>query len=329
MPDPAEQAASPPAAASAEVSEFESLLNKEFKPKTDEAKSAVKQAVPHAGRAGSFGHDPGFATTSSRRLKPSSRRSTASSPSSSISSFTMRTSRSSKAHGAGCTISSTTRKPARNLKIRVMNISKKDLGKTLKRYKGTAWDQSPLFKKIYEEEFGTSGGEPFGCLIGDYYFDHTRAGCGTAGRDGADCRRRARAVHHRRVPTLMKMESWQELINPRDLTKIFLTPEYAAWKSLRESEDSRYVGLAMPRYLSRLPYSAKTNPVDDFAFEEDTAAADHTATCGPMPRMRWPRTSPAPSSCTAGVRGSAAWNPAASWKVSRSTPSPPTTAAWT
>ena len=59
------------------------------------------------------------------------------------------------------------------LKIRFMNICKKDLGKTLKRYKGTAWDQSPLFKKIYEAEYGQFGGEPFGCLVGDYYFDHT------------------------------------------------------------------------------------------------------------------------------------------------------------
>lgn len=66
------------------------------------------------------------------------------------------------------------------------------------------------------------------------------------------------------------MESWQELSNPRDLTKIFQTPEYAAWRSLRESDDSRYIGLAMPRFLARLPYGVKTNPVDEFDFEEDT-----------------------------------------------------------
>jgi type VI secretion system protein ImpC len=72
------------------------------------------------------------------------------------------------------------------------------------------------------------------------------------------------------------MGSWQELANPRDLTKIFLTPEYAAWRSLRESEDSRYIGLAMPRFLARLPYGAKTDPVEEFAFEEETGSADHT-----------------------------------------------------
>ena len=74
----------------------------------------------------------------------------------------------------------------------------------------------------------------------------------------------------------MQMGSWQELANPRDLTKIFTTPEYAAWRSLRESEDSRYLGLAMPRFLARIPYGAKTDPVEEFDFEEDTGAADHT-----------------------------------------------------
>jgi type VI secretion system protein ImpC len=72
------------------------------------------------------------------------------------------------------------------------------------------------------------------------------------------------------------MESWQELANPRDLTKIFLTPEYAGWRSLRESDDARYIGLCMPRFLARTPYGAKTNPVDEFDFEEDVAGADHS-----------------------------------------------------
>ena len=74
----------------------------------------------------------------------------------------------------------------------------------------------------------------------------------------------------------MNMESWQELSNPRDLTKIFQTPEYAAWRSLRASEDARYIGLAMPRFLSRIPYGAKTSPVEEFDFEEDTEGADHS-----------------------------------------------------
>ena len=162
------------------------------------------------------------------------------------------------------------------LKIRVLNISKAELGKTLKRYKGTAWDQSPIFKRVYEQEYGQFGGEPFGCMVGDYFFDHTAADLELLGEMG----KVAAAAHCPFIggagPTVMQMGTWQELADPRDLTKIFTTPEYAAWRSLRESEDSRYIGLAMPRFLSRLPYGAKTNPVPEFDFEEETAGADHS-----------------------------------------------------
>ncbi len=156
------------------------------------------------------------------------------------------------------------------LKIRVLNLSKKELGKTLKKFKGTAWDQSPVFKKVYEEEYGQLGGEPYGCLIGDYHFDHSPPDVELLG----GIAQVAAAAHAPFItgaaPTLMQMDSWQELTNPRDLTKIFSTPEYAAWRSLRESEDSRYLGLAMPKFLARLPYGSKTDPVEDFDFEEDT-----------------------------------------------------------
>ena len=161
------------------------------------------------------------------------------------------------------------------LKIRVMNISKKDLSKTLKKFKGTAWDQSPLFKKIYEEEFGSPGGEPYGCLIGDYHFDHTAPDVEIL----SGMAQIAGAAHAPFIagsdPKVMNMDSWQELSNPRDLTKIFQSPEYASWRSLRDSDDSKYLGLAMPRFLSRIPYGSTTNPVDEFAFEEDTEGSDH------------------------------------------------------
>jgi len=162
------------------------------------------------------------------------------------------------------------------LKIRVMNITKLDLGKTLKKFKGTAWDQSPIFKRVYEEEYGQFGGEPFGCLVGDYYFDQSPPDVELLG----EMAKVSAAAHTPFIaaasPTVMQMDSWQELANPRDLTKIFTTPEYAAWRSLRESDDSRYIGLAMPRFLARIPYGAKTNPVEEFEFEEDTGAADHS-----------------------------------------------------
>jgi type VI secretion system protein ImpC len=160
------------------------------------------------------------------------------------------------------------------LKIKVFNVSKKDIGKSLKKFRGTAWDQSPMFKKIYEEEYGQFGGEPFGLLVGDYYFDHSPMDTQLLG----DIAGLASAAHAPFIaaaaPTVMQMDSWNELANPRDLTKIFQTPEYAAWRSLRESEDSRYIGLAMPRFLARLPYGSKTDPVEEFAFEEDTEGAD-------------------------------------------------------
>lgn len=158
------------------------------------------------------------------------------------------------------------------LKIRVMNISKNDLGKTLKKFKGTAWDQSPIFKKMYEQEFGQFGGEPFGCIVADYYFDNSAPDVELL----TSMAKVAAAAHapfiSAAAPSVMMMESWNELANPRDLTKIFQTPEHAAWRSFRESEDSRYVGLAMPRYLARQPYGAKTDPVAEFDFEEDTSA---------------------------------------------------------
>jgi type VI secretion system protein ImpC len=162
------------------------------------------------------------------------------------------------------------------LKIRFMNISKLELGKTLKRFKGTAWDQSPLFKRIYEDEYGTPNGQPYGALIGDYSFNHTPPDVEIL----QGMAQIAAASHAPFIsaadPTVMNMDSWQQLSDPRDLTKIFQTAEYAPWRSLRESEDSRYVGLTMPRFLSRLPYGAKTNPVDEFAFEEDVEGADHS-----------------------------------------------------
>ena len=159
------------------------------------------------------------------------------------------------------------------LKIKVFNISKKELGKTLKKFRGTAWDQSPVFKKVYEEEFGQFGGEPFGLLVGDYYFDHGPADVQLLG----DIAQVAAGAHAPFIaaakPEVLQLDTWDELANPRDLTKIFQTPEYAAWRSLRESEDSRYIGLTMPRFLARLPYGEKTEAVEEFAFEEDTTGA--------------------------------------------------------
>ncbi|SCU75143.1 conserved hypothetical protein [Cupriavidus necator] len=161
------------------------------------------------------------------------------------------------------------------LRIRVMDVSKEELRRTLRRYKGIGWDQSPFFKRIYEEEYGQLGGEPYGCLVADYYFDHTPPDVELLG----SLAKISAAAHAPFIagasPSVLQMDSWQELANPRDLSKIFQNLEYAPWNSLRNSEDARYVGLAMPRFLSRLPYGINTNPVDEFDFEEDTDGADH------------------------------------------------------
>ncbi|MFQ5560549.1 MAG: type VI secretion system contractile sheath large subunit, partial [Nitrospinota bacterium] len=138
------------------------------------------------------------------------------------------------------------------LKIRVMNISKKDLHKTVKKFKGANWDQSPVFKKLYEQEYGQFGGEPYGCLVGDYHFDHSPQDVELLG----EMAKISSATHAPFLagasPSVMMMDSFQELANPKDLTKLFSTPEHAAWRALRDSDDSKYLGLSLPRFLARL-----------------------------------------------------------------------------
>jgi type VI secretion system protein ImpC len=155
-----------------------------------------------------------------------------------------------------------------NLKIRYLNISKSDLGKTLRRFKGVVWDQSPIFKMIYEQEYGQFGGEPFGCLIGDYQFDHSMQDVSIL----TEMSKIAAAAHAPFVsaaaPGLLQMDNWDELSNPRDVSKIFTSTEYTFWRRLRESNDSRYLALTMPRFLARVPYGPKTHQIEEFGFEE-------------------------------------------------------------
>lgn len=160
------------------------------------------------------------------------------------------------------------------LKIRVMNVSKSDLARMLRKYKGAAWDQSPLFKRLYEEEYGQLGGEPYGALMGDYHFDHTHQDVELLGQMAQIAAASHAPFITGAASTLMGMDSWQELANPRDIAKIFSAPDYTAWRSLRQSDDAKYVGLCMPRFLARLPYGAKSNPVEEFEFEEDTEGGD-------------------------------------------------------
>jgi len=272
MPEASQQAQG--GAPAVEFSEFESLLNKEFKPKSAEAKSAVQQAVQTLAQQ----------ALSSTQLISGDAIKTIEAIIAEIDKKLSQQINLIMHHEDFRSLEGTWRglhhlvnntETDEKLKIKVFNVTKKDLGKTLKKFKGTSWDQSPLFKKMYEEEFGTPGGEPFGCLIGDYHFDHSAPDVEIL----TGMAQIAAAAHAPFItgtaPNVMNMESWRELGDPRDLTKIFQTPEYAPWRSLRASEDAKYLGMCMPRFLSRLPYGAKTSPVDDFAFEEDTEGADH------------------------------------------------------
>ncbi|WP_284615945.1 type VI secretion system contractile sheath large subunit [Aquabacterium humicola] len=258
-----------------EGGEFASLLNKEFKPKSEEAKSAVESAVlTLAQQALSQTKVIGSDVLVSIEAMIAEIDKKLSEQVNAILHHEDFQKLESAWRGLHYLVNNT--ETDEMLKIRVMNISKNDVAKTLKRFKGTAWDQSPLFKKVYEEEYGQFGGEPFGCLVGDYYFDQSPPDVEMLGEMSKVCAAAHAPFIAAASPTLMQMNSWQELANPRDLTKIFSTPEYAGWRSLRESDDSRYLGLAMPRFLSRLPYGAKTNPVEAFNFEEETGGGDHS-----------------------------------------------------
>ena len=259
--------------ATLEADQFASLLQKEFKPKTDRARleveNAVKTLAEQALRETSVISDDVMGTIKAIIAEIDAKLSEQVN-------LILHNERFQQLESAwrGLQYLVNHTESDEMLKIRVMNISKKDLGRTLKKYKGAAWDQSPVFKKLYEEEYGQLGGEPYGTLIGDYYFDHTPGDVELLGQMAQI----AAAAHAPFItapaPSLLGMESWQELANPRDLKKIFGAPDYAAWRSLRDSDDSKYIGMAMPRFLARLPYGAKTNPVEEFDFEEDATGGD-------------------------------------------------------
>jgi type VI secretion system protein ImpC len=160
------------------------------------------------------------------------------------------------------------------LKIKVLNINKQELLKDLQR--APEFDQSALFKKVYEEEFGTFGGAPFGALIGDFEF-------GKSPQDVELLEKVSQVAAAAHAPfisgasaEMFNMDTFTELNSPRDLAKTFDNTEYAKWKSFRQSEDSRYVALALPRVLMRLPYGQATVPVEGFQYEEGVDGTDHS-----------------------------------------------------
>jgi type VI secretion system protein ImpC len=160
------------------------------------------------------------------------------------------------------------------LKIRVLNISKDEVRKDLE--KAVEFDQSALFKKIYEEEYGMFGGAPYGALIGDYEFGRNPQDIGLLEKLSNVAAAAHAPLFTAANSALMGLDSFTDLPNPRDLAKKFETPDYAKWKSFRESDDSRYVGLALPHILMRLPYGPETVPVETFNFKEQVDGTDHS-----------------------------------------------------
>jgi len=165
-----------------------------------------------------------------------------------------------------------------SLKLRVLNLPKRELLRDLTR--AVEFDQSQLFKQIYENEFGTPGGEPYGALIGDYEW--------TSHPDDIEALRLVSNVAAGAFAPFISgvgagmfgFKNWTELSKPRDLAKIFDTIEYTKWRSFRESEDSRFVNLVLPRVVARLPYGSTTKPIDEFNYEE--APFDASGAAKPM-----------------------------------------------
>src|SRR6185312_14664057 len=188
------------------------------------------------------------------------------------------------------------------LKIKILNVGKKELLRDLQR--APEFDQSALFKKVYEEEYGVFGGAPFGALVGDYEFN----------KSGQDIEllekiaQVAAASHAPFItgtdPEMLNLENFTQLDSPRDLAKVFDTTEYARWKAFRGSEDSRYVALTLPHMLLREPYGPNTVPVDAFNYDERVDGTDHD-------KYLW---------------GNAAWDRAGWWKACRRIISAPTRA---
>lgn len=159
------------------------------------------------------------------------------------------------------------------LKIRVLNVTKRELLKDLET--AVEFDQSAMFKKVYEEEYGQLGGEPYGLLVGDFEFSRHPEDINLLKMISNV----AAASHAPFItgasPALLNLESFTQLPNPRDLAKIFESAAHASWRSFRDSEDSRYVALCMPRVLGRLPYGADFKRVEEFDFEESVDGREH------------------------------------------------------
>jgi type VI secretion system protein ImpC len=159
------------------------------------------------------------------------------------------------------------------LKIKVLNVNKKELLRDLQR--APEFDQSALFKKVYEEEYGVFGGSPFGALIGDYEFNRTPEDIELLEKVAQVASAAHAPFLSAAAPEILNMDSFTNIDAPRDMAKIFDSTEYAKWKSFRQSDDSRYVGLCLPHILMRLPYGKDNKTIETFNYEEGVDGSDH------------------------------------------------------
>jgi type VI secretion system protein ImpC len=159
------------------------------------------------------------------------------------------------------------------MKIKVLNVAKNELLKDME--KAPEFDQSVFFKKIYEEEFGMFGGHSYGVILGDFEFGFTPQDITLLEKISGVAASAHAPFISAASPKMFNWKSFTELGGPRDLSKIFTSAEYVKWKSFRELEDSRYVGLTLPHILMRLPYGTETIPVEEFNFEEDVDGTNH------------------------------------------------------
>ena len=256
-----------------ELDDFAALIQKEFKPSTDERSNRIQQAVQTMAQQAlsdsSVVGDDVYATLDAMRTAIDKKLSEQMNLILHNPEFQQLESAWRGLHYLVMNTST-----GKDMKIRVMNIGKEECRRMFRQFRDAAWDQSPLFKKVYESEFGQLGGQPYGAFVCDYSFDHS-------GPDLEVLKGLSKIGAAAHAPfigaassSLFGMESWTELSNPRDLAKIFEAQEYMAWRSFRDTDDSRYMALTMPRFLGRRIYGAKTEPVEEFDFEEETGG-DH------------------------------------------------------
>jgi type VI secretion system protein ImpC len=259
--------------AAADVGEFAYLLQKEFRPKTSSAQAeleGVMRTLAHQALAPSTVISDDVVTTIKAIIAEIDKKL------SDQLNLIMHHPRFQQLEGAwrGLYYLVSNTETDTTLKIRVMNVSKRDFAANLAKPSdsevSSSWEDSAIFKKIYQQEYGQLGGEPYGCLVGDYYFDHSPEDVMLLGQVAQMAAAANAPFIAGAAPTLLNMDSWRELANTRDLGPICRTPDHATWRSLRDSDDAKYVGLVMPRFLARLPYGATMSPVEEFGFEEDT-----------------------------------------------------------